>query len=298
MKRLPLVASFVLFLALCASLAYWGLQLFKPPLRPVAAPPRVANAEVNVDSASSLFGGRAGKADVATNYQLRGIIMSGTASESVAILSADGKPAQAVRAGREVVPGVIVKEVHKDYVLLSDGGASKRVELPESAKAQVNLASNSPLSAPASSPASAAPGAAAQARPSGVLAPQMPAAAAPAAPAAQAPSSAAPGVPSLPGTQQPGAAPTAAPPVQQALPQSSAQSSVSPAAPAAMPATPGTTAPPSMVVNPGSVAAQTGATGTGASSGTPAAPAGTTNTNPAANPALRQSHGSAASAPQ
>ncbi|TFW06578.1 hypothetical protein E4K72_10040, partial [Oxalobacteraceae bacterium OM1] len=133
MKRWSLVASFLLFLLLCASVAYWGLQVFKPPLRPVAAPPRNAGPDVPPDAAAALFGGRPGKVAVASNYQLRGVILSGTAADSIAILSADGKPAQAVRVGTELVPGVKVKEVHRDYALLSDGGAVKRVELPENA---------------------------------------------------------------------------------------------------------------------------------------------------------------------
>ncbi|HEX7635266.1 MAG TPA: type II secretion system protein N [Noviherbaspirillum sp.] len=145
MKRLPLIVSFLLFIALCASIAYWALQLFKPPLRPVAAPPRVARADVAPDAAAVLFGGRPGKVAVASNYQLKGIIMSGAAGDSVAILSADGKPAQAIRVGMEVTPSVNVKEVHREYVLLSEGGVIRRVDLPESAKMQVNIASAAPV---------------------------------------------------------------------------------------------------------------------------------------------------------
>jgi general secretion pathway protein C len=145
MKRLPLVASFVLFILLCASAAYWGLQLFKPPLRPVAAPPRAAKADISPEAAATLFGGRAGKVGVASNYQLQGVVMSGSADESIAILSANGKPALAVRVDAEVAPGVTVKEVHRNYVLLSDSGAVKRVELPENAKSEVNLATVSPV---------------------------------------------------------------------------------------------------------------------------------------------------------
>jgi general secretion pathway protein C len=157
MRRLPLIASFVLFIALCASAAYWATQLFKPPLRPVAAPPRVAKAEVKTDAAAGLFGGRAGKAAIASNYQLRGVIFSGSAHDSVAILSADGKPAQAIRANTEVTPGVTIKEVHRDYVLLSEGGVTKRVELPESAKDLVNLATTAPMPVQ-NAPARPAPG--------------------------------------------------------------------------------------------------------------------------------------------
>lgn len=136
MKRLPLAASFLLFIALCASAAYWGMQLFKPPLRPVAAPPRVAQAEVRTEPASALFGGRRGNVAVASNYQLKGVIFSGNPKDSVAIVSADGKPAQAIRVDMEIVPGVTVKEVHREYVLLSENGATKRVELPEESRGQ------------------------------------------------------------------------------------------------------------------------------------------------------------------
>jgi general secretion pathway protein C len=144
MKRWPLVASFLLFIAVCASAAYWAMDLFQPPPRPVAAPPRVAASDVRVEDATGLFGGRAGKVAVASNYQLRGVIFSGRGPESVAILSANGKPAQAIRVNAEVLPGVTVKEVHRDHVLLSEGGVSKRVELPEDARAQGSLATVAP----------------------------------------------------------------------------------------------------------------------------------------------------------
>lgn len=145
MKRLPLLVSFLLFIALCASIAYWITQLFKPPLRPVAAPPRVASAPVNIDQAASLLGGRGGKVAVASNYQLMGVIFSGSPRDSVAILSSDGQPAQAIRAQTELAPGVIVKEVHRDYVLLSESGVMKRVELPEDAKDANSIATTSPV---------------------------------------------------------------------------------------------------------------------------------------------------------
>lgn len=148
MKRQTLLASFLLFILLCASIAYWGLQLFKPPLRPVTAPPRATAPDINPDAAAALFGGRPGKAAVASNYQLRGVIMSGTPRDSVAIVSADGKPAQAARVGSELQPGVVIKEVHQDYVLLSEGGIAKRVELPEDVKVQGGLAVTSPLPTP------------------------------------------------------------------------------------------------------------------------------------------------------
>ncbi len=143
MKRWPLIASFVLFIVLCVSAAYWAMQLFRPSLRTVTAPPPTSRPLPRIEAAAQLFGGRSNIA-VATNFQLRGVVASGTAGESIAILSADGKPAQAVRANAEVLPGVIVKEVHPHYVLLSEGGVIKRVELPESAKGQGGVESAAP----------------------------------------------------------------------------------------------------------------------------------------------------------
>jgi general secretion pathway protein C len=109
------------------------MQLFKPQLRWVAAPPQTVQSAPRPDAAAALFGGRPTVA-VASNFQLKGVVVDSNASESVAILAAGGKPAQAFRTNSEVVPGVKVKEVHPRYVLLSEGGVVKRVELPTDAK--------------------------------------------------------------------------------------------------------------------------------------------------------------------
>lgn len=133
MKRWPLVATFVLFIAACVSAAYWAMQLFKPPLRPVAAPPQTVQIAPRLDAAAALFGGRPTIA-VASNFQLKGVVVAGNAAESIAILAAGGKPAQVVKTNEEVAPGIKVTEVHPRYVLLSEGGVVKRVELPEDMK--------------------------------------------------------------------------------------------------------------------------------------------------------------------
>lgn len=138
MRRRPLVATFVLFIAACISAAYWAMQLFKPPLRPVAAPPQTVQPAPRLDAAAVLFGGRPAIA-VAGNFQLKGVVVASNAAESVAILAVGGRPAQAVRTNLEVAPGVKVKEVHPRYVLLSEGGVVKRVELPADAKGRARV---------------------------------------------------------------------------------------------------------------------------------------------------------------
>ena len=129
MKRWPLITSFALFIALCASAAYWAMQYFKPPMRVIAEPLQVERPAPKLDAAAALLGGRP-TAAVASNFQLTGVVVSGNPAESVALLATNGKPAKAVRTNHEVMPGVTVKEVHRDHVLLSEGGMVKRVDLP------------------------------------------------------------------------------------------------------------------------------------------------------------------------
>ena len=138
MKRWPLAATFVLFIALCVSAAYWAMQWLKPPSRPVAAPPQAMQQPARLDAAAALFGGRTAIA-ASGNFQLRGVVVANNMIESVAILAADGKPAQAIRVNAEVVPGVKVAEVHPHYVLLSEKGSLRRIELPEDMKRRAKV---------------------------------------------------------------------------------------------------------------------------------------------------------------
>jgi general secretion pathway protein C len=128
MKRWPLAASFVLFIALCVSVGYWGVQFFKPPELAVPVPTQLNQPAPRLDAAAALFGGHP-TAAVSSNFQLKGVVVSSDPAESVAILTTDGKPARAIRTSREVMPGITVNEVQRDHVLLSKGGAIIRVEL-------------------------------------------------------------------------------------------------------------------------------------------------------------------------
>ncbi len=153
MKRWPLITSFVLFIALCVSAAYWAMQMFNPPLRAVAAPPQsVVQAGPPLDAAAGLLGGHS-NAVVASNFQLKGVVVASNPAESVAILAANGKAAQAVRVNSQVLPGVTVKEVNKHYVLISENGVMKRVDLPADAKAQLRVGISPNEAVPGSPPA-------------------------------------------------------------------------------------------------------------------------------------------------
>ena len=127
--RWPLVAGFVLFIVLCVSVGYWGVQFLKPPELAVPVPTRLNQPAPKLDAAAVLFGGHSAAA-VSSNFQLEGVVVSSDPAESVAILATDGKPARAIRSNHEVMPGVTVNRVQRDHVLLSKGGAIIRVELP------------------------------------------------------------------------------------------------------------------------------------------------------------------------
>jgi len=152
MKRLPLITSFVLFIVLCVSAAYWAMQLFKSPLRAVAAPPQITLPAPKLDAAAGLLGGHS-NAVVASNFQLKGVVVASNPAESVAILATNGKPAKAIRTNAEVIPGVKVQEVNRHYVLLLEGGVIKRVELPVDAKAQMKVGISSNATSADSPPA-------------------------------------------------------------------------------------------------------------------------------------------------
>ena len=141
MKRLPLVLSLLAVIALSASIAFWVLQLYKPAQRPMAAIAEARMADPAPDAAATLFGGQAVAAGP-SNYQLTGVVAAGR--ESVAILVVDGKPPRALAVGKEIASGVTVKEVHPKYVMLSEGGVMKRVDLATDAKAGTSLALAAP----------------------------------------------------------------------------------------------------------------------------------------------------------
>lgn len=136
MKRLPLLFTLLALIFLAASATYWGMQLFKPQQRPIAAVAPTSVPEPSPDAAATLFGGQA-VANVATNYQLTGIISAGR--DSAAIIVADGQPPKALKVGRELAPGVSISEVHPRYIMLSEGGVMKRIDLAPDAKPAIAL---------------------------------------------------------------------------------------------------------------------------------------------------------------
>lgn len=151
MKRLPLICSVAAVALLSASLAYWGMQLFTPKQRPIAAVPGTQVPEASMDGARGLFGGNTAVAAV-SNFQLRGVVADTRGRGSVAIISADAQPAKAFPVGAEVAPGVSVKEVQARHVILLEGGVQKRLDLMPDAGGSASLAMPPPMEQPQAVP--------------------------------------------------------------------------------------------------------------------------------------------------
>ena len=128
MKHARPTATLLLFILLCATLAYWGMQLFQP--RPRAQAPS-AKLAYNIRAAEKLLGTGTVVATASSNCQLSGIINADKQEDGVALIAVNGKPARAFRVGTEVRPGVTVKAVHEKSVTLTENGADKKLTLPQ-----------------------------------------------------------------------------------------------------------------------------------------------------------------------
>ena len=130
MKRLPLIINVILFAMLCAVLSFWGLQIFKPKIRPMQAPVSVDSYEPSVGQWGNLFGQAAVAEAAPSSYQLKGIIVAPQSRDSVAIIMVEGKPNFTIGIGKELLPGVKLQEVHRDHVIVSESGITRRIDLP------------------------------------------------------------------------------------------------------------------------------------------------------------------------
>ncbi len=130
MKRLPLFINLCLFAALCAVLSFWGLHIFKPKIRPIAAPVMAETFEPAVGQWGSWFGQTAVAEAAPSNYQLRGVIVAKREKDSAAIIAVDGRPTLIIGVGKELSPGVVLKEVHTDHIMVLEAGAPRRIDLP------------------------------------------------------------------------------------------------------------------------------------------------------------------------
>jgi general secretion pathway protein C len=130
MKRLPLLCSFILFILLCASVTYWVLQWTAPATRALQVTAPSEPTLPDIAAAAQLFGGASAAATV-TPLQLSGIIYASKASERVAIIATEAKPARALRLHAEVAPGIIIKQINQRSVVVLENSQQRVIPLPK-----------------------------------------------------------------------------------------------------------------------------------------------------------------------
>lgn len=149
---LPRAASLLLFVALCALVTHWVLVFSAMRTIPVPKSARVAQTEaVETGAVATLFGGSAqsGVRDV----QLIGVVADvDGVGPAAAILSLDGGPPKAVRAGASLSPQIRLAEIHGRNIVIERNGVRQEIVLP----LQNTVSVGRPGSVPAPPPSGAA----------------------------------------------------------------------------------------------------------------------------------------------
>lgn len=144
---LPRVGSFVLAMALTVTLTAIGLRIEsrRSPAEPVQTVPSGdltgLTQPADITPIAYLFGARPDSGG--GNLKLVGVIAEGVHGKGIALLSLDGKPAQAARAGKQLTPDLVLVEVRKDRVVVNRAGILQEVRLPPKSSESAGAA-NSP----------------------------------------------------------------------------------------------------------------------------------------------------------
>jgi general secretion pathway protein C len=133
-SRVARGCTVLLVLALGATAAEWALTFSaqRTPREPVSAlvlGNQVARSQAaETVSIARLFGAQ--PSGEANSVRLLGVIARGTRGKGIALLSLDGQPAIAVRAGDAIAGDATLAEVQADRVLVSRSGVTSEIRLP------------------------------------------------------------------------------------------------------------------------------------------------------------------------
>lgn len=130
--RAARTVSLILAVVLVTSVTEW-LLVFTARRTP-AEPVRVLEAAAvepaqvaDVMPVARLFG--AGSASESAGIRALGVMAEGGTGRGIAVLGVEGKPAKSYRSGDLVAPGVVLKEVTKDGVVLSRAGVAQELRI-------------------------------------------------------------------------------------------------------------------------------------------------------------------------
>jgi general secretion pathway protein C len=122
-----IVAALVIVLAY--QLAHWT-WIFATP-REIATAAPSAGASADIATAAKLFGGNASQAAAsgASTLRLKGVVAPTPGVAASAIFSTGAPRDVSIFVGSDVQPGVKLKEVHPDHVILARAGIDERIDL-------------------------------------------------------------------------------------------------------------------------------------------------------------------------
>jgi len=127
-----LIAILLLLVAVLASASYWIVRISDSSaaaMRDVKIPAPVATKSSG-SATVALFGERPEMNPMIGNLRVTGVVISPQPEDRIAIL-VDSSRARAFRIGAQIVPGVHLAEVHRRYVLVSDGKHQTRIDITE-----------------------------------------------------------------------------------------------------------------------------------------------------------------------
>lgn len=131
---LPRLATVVLAVALVMSIMEWALAISarRTPAEPLVVLPAADTDSrvqlVDVAPVARLFG--ASGASESGAIRALGVMAERGTGRGIAILDVNGQHPRAYRVGDTVAPGVTLKEVKKDGVVLSRAGAFQELRIP------------------------------------------------------------------------------------------------------------------------------------------------------------------------
>ncbi len=137
--NLPWLVNTLLLLGTAAICTFWVLRWTsgRPPQEPVVAVP-VGNPvaltqALNVAPAARLFGdspGSISNSNTSLRIRLDGVIADGGQGRGVALLSVNGQPSAAYRAGETIGADHTLDNVHKDRVVIRTPLGMEEIRLP------------------------------------------------------------------------------------------------------------------------------------------------------------------------
>lgn len=131
----PAALRVIAMLALAAGFGVWASILLAP--RPGALPPAVSAAPPRAadNTPVALWFGK----DEVTRTQISVLGLIAAGPDGAAVLSVDGGPPLAWRAGAEVAPGIVLRDIAVDAVTVEQGGRLNRLATPAALAAPAGI---------------------------------------------------------------------------------------------------------------------------------------------------------------